>query len=278
MSGVTQWSVGERYEPYVGRWSRLVARQFVGWLDVTAGARWVDVGCGTGALSDTIRAAAAPSLVLGVDPSCVYVAYARTHVVGAAVQFAVGDAQRLGAADASFDTAVSGLVLNFVPDPRRAVREMKRVTRDYGVVAAYVWDYAGEMWLIRHFWEAACELDPAARELHEGILFSFCQAAELETWFRDAGLVGVDTREIVVPTVFASFDDYWTPFLGGQGPAPSYAQSLDEARRAELREAVRARLPFSEDGSVHLTARAWAVRGTAGADVIRTGADRSQFV
>jgi len=163
------------------------------------------------------------------------------------------------------DAAVSGLVLSFVPDPAGAVAEMTRVTRAGGRVAAYVWDYGGRMELIRRFWDAAAALDPAAATLDEGRRFGLCRPEPLAGLFRDAGLVEVAGRPIEVPTRFRDFDDYWTPFLGGQGPAPGYAMALDEGRRAALREALRARLPVAADGSIPLVARAWAVAGTRAA-------------
>jgi hypothetical protein len=129
------------------------------------------------------------------------------------------------------------------------------------VVAAYVWDYAGRMELIRQFWDAAAALDPAAAGLDEGRRFPLCRPGPLAALFAGAGLAGVATRPIDVPTRFADFDDYWSPFLGGQGPAPGYAMSLDPQRRSALREALRARLPAAADGSIALTARAWAVKG-----------------
>ncbi len=156
---------------------------------------------------------------------------------------------------------VSGLVLNFVPEPERAVSEMSRVARPGGIVAAYVWDYAEDMRMMRHFWDAAVELDPSARELDEGRRFPLCKPQPLIDLFRKAGLGGVEARAIDVPTVFRDFDDYWSPFLGGQAPAPGYAMSLNEERRAALRERIRARLPMNSRGEHHLTARAWAVRG-----------------
>jgi SAM-dependent methyltransferase len=155
-------------------------------------------------------------------------------------------------------------VLNFVPDPGQAVREMARVTRPGGRVAAYVWDYAGRMELMRHFWDAAAALDPAAAELDEGRRFGLCRPEPLARLLRDAGLAGVEVRPVEVPTRFRDFDDYWDPFLGGQGPAPGYASSLDEPRRAALRAALRARLPAAADGSIPLVARAWAAAGVAG--------------
>lgn len=255
------WASGAAYEPYVGRWSRLVAREFLSWLAVPPGRRWLDVGCGTGALSSLVLAMASPSQMDSMDRSEGYVVYARGHVRDPRVRFEVADAQALPSPDASYDAVVSGLVLNFVPEPPRAVAEMRRVGRSGGVVAAYVWDYAGKMELMRRFWDAAVALDPAARELDEGRRFSLCQPEPLAALFAGGGLEKVETRAIDVPTVFRDFDDYWSPFLGGQGPAPGYAMSLPEARRAALRERLRSALPAQPDGSIRLVARAWAVRG-----------------
>jgi SAM-dependent methyltransferase len=176
--------------------------------------------------------------------------------------FAVADAQALDRPDAAFDAVASSLVLNFLPDPARGVAEMRRVARSGGVVAGYVWDYAGEMQLMRRFWDAAAELDPAAAELDEGLRMAACNPADLETLFSGAGLAEVETRAIDVPTVFADFDDYWSPFEGGQGPAPGYCVSLPAEQRAALRERLRETLPAAADGSISLMARAFAVRGT----------------
>ena len=257
------WASGAAYEPYVGRWSRLVAREFLAWLAVPTGRRWLDVGCGTGALTEAILQAAAPAEVVGIDPSDGFVAYAREHVRDERARFKVADARSLPFVDGRFDAVASGLVLNFVPDPQQAMVEMARVARPGGTVAAYVWDYAGEMQLMRHFWDAAVALDPDARDLDEGQRFPLCRPEPLERLFRDAGAEDVAVRAIDVPTVFRDFDDYWSPFLGGQGPAPSYAMSLSEERRTALRERIRADLPIAADGSIHLIARAWAARGRA---------------
>jgi SAM-dependent methyltransferase len=255
------WASGDIYEPYVGRWSRLVAREFVPWLAVPAGATWLDVGCGTGALSATILAYADPEAVTGVDPSEAFIAWAGAHVRDARARFEVGDARALLGADATFDVAVSGLVLNFVPEPEHAVEEMARVVRPGGSVGAYVWDYADRMEMMRRFWDAASALDPAASEADEGRRFPICQPGPLGDLFRDSGLREVGVRAIDIPTVFRDFDDYWTPFLGGGAPAPRYALSLDEEHRAALRASIRSRLTFEADGSIYLIARAWAVRG-----------------
>lgn len=255
------WADAAAYEGYVGRWSRLVARELLAWLAVPAHGRWLDVGCGTGALSQTILEQAAPKEVVGIDPSEGYVRNAREHVDGAAARFDVGDSRSLPYETGTFDAVVSGLVLNFVPEPARAAAEMVRVARAGGVVAAYVWDYAGEMQLMRRFWDAAVALDPAALDLDEGRRFPIGKPEPLSGLFRAAGLRTVEVRAIDVPTRFRDFDDYWTPFLGGQGPAPGYAASLPDERRTTLRERIRASLPVSADGTIPLTARAWAVRG-----------------
>lgn len=255
------WASGAAYEPYVGRWSRLVAREFLAWLAVPPGACWLDIGCGTGALSQTILEVASPQSVLGVDPSQGHIAFAREQIQDPRADFLLGDAQALPVSSSAYDIVVSGLVLNFVPHPSQALREMVRAVRKGGTVAAYVWDYAGQMQLMRSFWDAAVALDPAACTLDEGQRFPLCQPEPLRQLFQTAQLGKVEVRSIDVPTTFRDFDDYWSPFLGGQAPAPGYAMSLSEERRVALRDYLRATLPIAPDGSIPLIARAWAVRG-----------------
>jgi SAM-dependent methyltransferase len=256
------WADGERYEPYVGRWSRLVAAEFLDWLAVPAGGRWLDVGCGTGALSETILTRAEPSEVRGVDPSEGFVAYATERIEDPRFAAELGDARTLRFEDGSFDAVVSGLVLNFVSDIGGAAQELQRVTAVDGTVGAYVWDYAGAMQMMRYFWDAAADLDPSARERDEGERFADIASMKgLGGLFDLTGLTDVRTRSIDIPTIFRDFDDYWTPFLSGQAPAPAYCMSLDEQGRAELRELLRVRLPVEADGTIRLTARAWAARG-----------------
>jgi SAM-dependent methyltransferase len=257
------WAAGDLYEPYVGRWSRLVAREFLSWLSVPTDKDWLDVGSGTGALSQVILETATPHAVMGVDPSAGFIDYAKTRITSPLASFEVGDAQSLPVDRASFDVAVAGLVLNFVPEPSGAVAEMTRAVRPGGAVAAYVWDYSGKMELMRYFWDAAVALDPAAFDLDEGRRFPLCAPEPLSEVFAQAGLRAVEVRPIDVPTRFRDFDDYWSPFLGGQAPAPGYAMSLSEDRRSRLRDRIRSQLPVAPDGTIQLIARAWAIRGRA---------------
>ena len=255
------WERGDPYEQYVGRWSRRVAPRFLEWLSVPAGRRWLDVGCGTGALCTAIVEHCSPSSVGGIEPSEGFLKTAERHLAGRAV-LRRGSATQIPLDDQSVDVVVSGLVLNFVPDPRAALAEMARVSDTGGTIGAYVWDYAGKMELMRFFWDAAVELDPDAARLDEGIRFPLCRPEALVDLFASAGLSGVEVAPIDVPTPFASFDDYWQPFLGGQGPAPAYAISLGETARARLRDRIREHIRAEADGSIPLTARAWAVRAT----------------
>jgi SAM-dependent methyltransferase len=177
------------------------------------------------------------------------------------VEFEVGNAQSLKVDSKTFDVAVSGLVLNFVPHPNQMVAEMARAVRDGGVVALYVWDYAGNMQMMRHFWNAATALDPAARDLDEGRRFPICNPKPLTDLFQNASLFQVQVRPVDILAHFKDFNDFWSPFLGGQGPAPGYVMSLSESRRAQLRERVYNSLPFALDGTISLVLRAWAVQG-----------------
>jgi SAM-dependent methyltransferase len=257
------WSGGASYEQFIGRWSRPVARAFLKWLAPRPGGVCLDVGCGTGALTGALARAIDPMRVEGVDPSLPFVEYARAHTDDSRVVFAVADARTLPYAEGAFDVVVSGLMINFVDPPGAAVAEMIRVARRGGIVGAYVWDYAEGMRLLRHFWDAAIASDPRAIERDEARRFPTCQMSALADLFRSGGLHDVDTTSIDVTTRFRDFDDCWAPFLEGQGPAPGYVAGLDEAARLRLRDRFHAALPVGPDGSIELTARAWAVRGTA---------------
>lgn len=255
------WEQGDPYEQYVGRWSRRVAPPFLSWLGIPARRRWLDVGCGTGALSAAILDACSPASVAGVEPSEGFIGLAQQRLAGR-MPFFRGSAEKIPLDRASVDATVSGLMLNFVPDGQAALSEMMRVTAGGGTIGAYVWDYAGKMELMRRFWDAAVELDPDAAKLDEGVRFPLCHPEALTALFAGAGLLDIEVTAIDIATHFADFDDYWRPFLGGQGPAPAYAMALDERARARLCDRIRERMPLQQDGSIALTARAWAVRAT----------------
>src|SRR5689334_4374837 len=196
---VDVWSAGDAYERYIGRWRRPVASEFLEWLRRPDGTSWLDVGCGTGALSESILQRARPKRIEGIDLSASYLMLAKRRLTTAGVRLIMSRAQQLPIRDAAVDTVVSGLALNFVPMPQEVVAEMTRVVRRNGVVGVYVWDYAGKMQLIRHFWDAAIALDPDAAAMDEGRRFPLCDPDQLEALFRNAGLDQVETRPIDVP-------------------------------------------------------------------------------
>jgi len=256
------WGSGRAYEEYIGRWSRKVATEFVRWLALPPGLAWADVGCGTGALAATILAMCEPASIHGIDASEAFVSQARERLEAPHARFETGDATRLPWGSGTRDVTVSGLVLNFVRDHDAMAREMVRVTRPGGRVAGYVWNYAGGMQMIRHFWDAARAVSPDAAELDQAEQFPVCQPGPLQAVFERAGLKAVTVRSIDIPTIFRDFDDYWNPFLGKTGPAPAYLASLGDEARERIRLYLEARLTPAEGAPIELTARAWAVQGT----------------
>jgi SAM-dependent methyltransferase len=258
-----RWLAGDAYEAYMGRWSRRVAAEFVDWLGRAPSSNWLDVGCGTGALTSAILARADPASVTACDPAVPFVEHSRKAITDARASFVVAGTDALPGRVGGFDQVVSGLVLNFVPNPGAAVAAMRGVVRPGGIVAAYVWDYGEGMEFLRHFWDAAVELDAKAAALDEGRRFPLCEPTALAALFRASRLEGVESTAIEIATDFASFADYWAPFLGNTGPAPSYVASLDSRHRDRLRDALRKRLRPEPDGSIRTRSRVWAVRGTA---------------
>ena len=254
----------DAYERFMGRWSRQLAPLLVTFASVREGDSVLDVGSGTGALAFAIIAAAPSARVTGVDPSRAYVQYARARGHGERVRFQVGDAQALELPDATFDRTVSLLVMNFIPDPAKALREMIRVTRPGGVIAAAVWDYGDGMEMLRVFWDEAVALEPGAAARHERTM-PLCRRGELVALWRAGGLLHVAEEPIDIELSFTSFDDYWSPFLGGQGPAGAYVASLSAGTRAVLEARLRARLGTRGDTPFTLRARAWAVKGVVAA-------------
>ena len=259
------WQAGDSYDLYMGRWSRQIAPRFIEWLDAADGSDWLEVGCGTGALSAAILARCNPKSLISIDPSEDFVTRARANVPDGRAEFYVGDAQSLAAATASRDVIVSALVLNFVPDKEKALTEMKRVARAGATVGFYVWDYpGGGVEFLHVFWKSAMALDPNALDLTEDRRFLFCTPDGLADLAKRAGLGSVDCTAIEMPTVFKDFEDYWHPFTLGAGPAPGYCMSLDPQPRQRLKEKLHDSLPRREDGSIPLKTRAWAVKAVVG--------------
>ncbi len=254
------WDSGQAYERYIGRWSRRVAAEFLGGMDTDARGAWVDVGCGTGALTSAILAHCEPRSVDGIDASQAFISRAQEQIDDPRVRLRVGDAAHLPWPWATFEVAVSGLVLNFVTDPPAMIREMARVTRTGGRVAVYVWDYADGMQMLRRFWDAASAIDANARAIDEAKRFPVCQPGPLAELFEHAGLRSVGVTAVEVPTVFNDFDDYWQPFLGRSGPAPAYVASLDDGTRERIRSHLESQLA-GDGGPINLVARAWAAQG-----------------
>jgi len=258
-----KWAAGAIYEDFMGRWSRLLAPRFVSWLPVRPNAHWLDVGCGTGALSAAICSGAQPASIVSCDPSEPFVEYARQHHVDPRVSLVVAGVGRLPTRPGGFDSVTSLLALNFFPKPEAAIEEMRRIAAANGVVSACVWDYAGRMEFLRHFWDCAAAVDTRATELDEGHRFPICRPDALISLFRGGGLGDIVCEFIEIPTRFPRFAEFWTPFLGGTGPAPAYVASLDPRRREALAENLERTLPREPDGAISLVARAWVVRGVA---------------
>jgi SAM-dependent methyltransferase len=257
------WGNTATYEAYMGRWSRPVAEAVLAWLRLPPGLSWLDVGCGTGALTEAILATADPREVVGVDPSADFLATAEGQIADPRVRFAVADAAALPVPGDAYDVVIAGLVLHFVPDPPPAIREMMRAARRGGTVTAYVWDFAGERQFTRYFWRAATDLNPAATAQDPSRQMSLCQPEPLAALFAGAGLQAVTVQAVVVPTLFRDFDDYWQPhLLSGSSPAQRYVALLGDAQRTALRERLHAMLPKDADGSLPLLGHVWAVRGT----------------
>jgi ubiquinone/menaquinone biosynthesis C-methylase UbiE len=256
-----KWTSGAAYDQWMGRWSRLVAEVFVGWLALPQNLRWLDVCCGSGVLTDVIVKHCTPEQIVGIDASPQQISYAREHRSQPNVTFETGDAMHLRFNDSSFDAIVCGLGLNYLPDPIDALREMRRVSAPQGTVAIYVWDYAHGARFLREFWDAAAACDSQAPQHDQANRFTHCNPEVLQKLFQQASLGKIKVHPLDITTRFASFDDYWQPLLSGQGSAPNYLASRSEATRTAIRERLRTSLPANPDGVIELPARAWAARG-----------------
>ena len=255
------WAAGSSYENFMGRWSRLLAAEYVRWIDSPVGLRWLDVGCGTGSLARAICEIADPVTVVACDPAEPFVEFASTEPHDPRITYQVSGTGGLPRSDIGYDAVVSLLALNFFPDPLEGLQEMKSLANDGAIVSACVWDYADGMEFLRIFWDAAVSLDPSAMEFDEGRRFPICSRERLEDLFRGAGLAEVICEPVEITTKFSSFNDYWQPLLGGTGPAPRYFTSLEAAGRERLRESIRKDLCTGDNDTIELKAVSWAVRG-----------------
>jgi SAM-dependent methyltransferase len=248
----------QAYDRHVGRYSRELARALIAAAEVMPGRRAVDVGCGPGALTAELVALLGEDHVAAIDPSTPYVEACRTRLPGVRVE--VGPAEALPFEDAAFDHALAQLVVNFMTDAPAGVGEMERVTRPGGTVAAAVWDYAGEMTLLRRFWDAAVAVDASAAERDEGRSMPFCAPGELAALWSAAGLAEVSVAPVIVAGRYEGFEDLWEPLERGVGPSGAHAASLAPDQRAAVKEELRRRLGVGDD-PFQLTARAWIATG-----------------
>ena len=260
MSGAETFRASaDAYDLCVGRYGAALAEALISFAQVEPGMRALDVGCGPGALTAALAARLGAANVCGADPSEPFAEACRARVPGAEV--VVATAEALPFADRAFDVALSQLVVNFMDDAEAGVRELARVTRRGGVVASCVWDYAGEMTLLRAFWDAARQVDPdRAAVADEGAVMRWCGEGDLAELWRGAGLSDVRFGPLDVRAGYAGFEDLWSPFPTGVAPSGAFCKSLDDDRRAALHDAYQRRLGVG-DGPFELTARAWAVAG-----------------
>ncbi|HXC46773.1 MAG TPA: methyltransferase domain-containing protein [Candidatus Sulfotelmatobacter sp.] len=255
-----KWTSGAHYDQWMGRWSRLLAQEFLQWLELSAGLRWMDVCCGSGVVTEAIVELNLPAAVVGVDASTEQVTFARNHRTHHNVIFDTADAMALPFPDSSFDVVVCGLGLNFVPNPLKALDEFSRVARPGGTIAVYVWDYVQSASFLRYFWDAAIAIDGEAATFDQAYRFPMCTPEGLRNLFEQAKLEDLSQHTLNVLTRFTNFDDFWQPLLTGQGSAPGYLAVRDPQIQAAIRERLRSALPTDARGAIELPARAWAIR------------------
>jgi SAM-dependent methyltransferase len=261
MTGADTFRVAAAYDRAVGRYGASLAAELIGFAGVEPGMRALDVGCGTGLLTAALAESLGADNVAGAEPSEPFAEACRARLPG--VEVAVAGAEALPFGDGAFDAALSQLVVNFMRDAEAGVRELARVTRPGGIVASCVWDYAGEMTLLRAFWDAAREVEPErAAAADEGVVMRWCSEEELRRLWEGAGLRDVSTGALMARAAYDDFEDLWAPFPSGIAPSGAFTASLDVVGRAALHDAFRRRLGVGDE-PFELTARAWAVRGAA---------------
>jgi ubiquinone/menaquinone biosynthesis C-methylase UbiE len=256
---------GDAYERQMGRWSRRLAQPFLDFVGTADGESVLDVGCGTGCLARAVTERCGVGRVHGVDFSSAYVEHARRHNRDPKVTFDVGDASALELPDRSFDRVLSLLVLHFVPRTAQAIAEMRRVARPGAVVGAAVWDARGGYVANRMFFDTAAALAPEADARRaRNYTRPLTRPGELANAWRAAGFTDVVDATLAIRMEFASFDDYWMPLTSRDGPQGAYLETLDDAEKGRVHDAVkRAYLDGEADGPRSYAALAWAVKGIA---------------
>jgi ubiquinone/menaquinone biosynthesis C-methylase UbiE len=250
---------GAAYERFMGRWSRLTGQLFVDWLQIQPHAKWLDVGCGTGAFSDVILSACTPSTILAFDPSRRHIDFARSRINDDRVQFKVGDATAIDARDGEFDVAAAALVLNFMSAPGQAVKEMRRVVRRGGTVAAYVWDFAGRRNISQHLMNAVSAIAPDA--MSPALKPGSTSRKALAELFGSAGLEQIETTNLDIAATLTDFEDYWTSNTDFRSPTANVCRSLPPSQLQAVQQRLRNTLPRGENGKIVVCARALAVQG-----------------
>jgi len=251
-----QFNDGTAYERFMSPWSRSAGTQFLDWLALGQGLAWADVGCGNGAFTELLLALASPSSVSAIDPSEAQIAVARQKLSARQVALSVGDAMALPYADAGFDAAVMALVLFFVPDPKRGVAEMLRVTKPGGMIASYTWDILRGGAPPQPVWDVLGELGKTVVRPPSSQVSGF---EALKALWAELGLLDIETRELVVERTFADFDDYWVSMVVSN--PSSIPEQLTEAETAEMKRRLQARLPSSASGAITFHAWATAIKG-----------------
>ncbi len=249
---------GAAYERLMGRWSRTAGEQFLGWLSLPPGLRWLDAGCGTGAFTSLVLERCAPCAISALDPSKDQIAYAKKSVTGDDLEFHVGDAQCLPFADRVFDVAAMALVIPFLPNAGRAVAELKRVTRQGGVIAAYQWDAAGDGYTQQPLIDALATMGIARPLLASG--FGNANIDRLSELFHGAGLSAIATRTIDIQLTFSDFEEYWSSETGLNNAIVRPIRDMSVADVTLLKRRLQDRLPIDRNGRISYRARATAIK------------------
>ena len=259
-----EFSDGEAYEKFMGRWSRAAGRQFLSWLDLSAGLRWLDVGCGTGVFAETIHEVCGAKEIVGVDPAEAQIAYAQSRNTGETISYEVADARSIPYEDNSFDVAAAALVINFIPDREKAVAEMQRVVKPGGMVSAYVWDFAGGSGIAQHLRVAIAQYKAETNQHgNDALNVESTRRESLEKLFGSAGIANIVSSQIEIDLQFRDFDDYWTSNTKFASPAGKFIKSLNDDELRRFQAILREKLTFGYDGVISYSSRVNAVKGQA---------------